>query len=118
MSDWTRNNRAHGYTYLALRVLDYVPKGFAAAGDLRMNQLGHWVPGMSAQDRKRASKATASIINNQFMLTYGAKYETGFNATKSVKAMADVLANPNRKLKSLANVADSCYFFKGEILDE
>lgn len=117
MSDWTRNNRAHGYTYLALRVLDYVPKGFASAGNLKMNQLGHWVQGMSAEDRKRASKATASIIHNQFKMTYGASYESGFTATKAVKEMADVLANPNRKVKSLADTADACFFFKGENLD-
>lgn len=117
MTDWTRNNRAHGYTYLALRVLDYVPKGFAAAGDLKMNQLGHWVQGMSAQDRKRASKSTASIMHNQFRMTYDAAYEEGFNAAKAVTAMADALANPNRKVKSLADVADACFFFKGENLN-
>ena len=117
MSNWTRNNRAHGFTYLALRTLDHVPKGFAAAGDKKMKELGHWIPGSSTEDRKRAAESTASVMHNIFKLNFEATYESGFNKVKSVGAMADVLQNANKKVTGLADAADLCFLFRGENLD-
>lgn len=117
MSDWTKNNAAHTYTYLSLRVMDMTGEPFAEAGTLRMSQLGHWVPGWSAEMRREICMSRASMMNNLFTITFQAEHEEGVEPAQSVAALADALATSAKTVRSLADVADENYDFLGEELD-
>ena len=111
MSNWTKNNAAHAYTYISLRVMDMTEANFADAETIRMSQLGHWVPGWSAEMRNEVARSRASMLNNLFIITFQASFEEDTNSAAAIAALADAFATATKTIRTLAAVADDHYDF-------
>jgi hypothetical protein len=113
MADWNKNNLAHTNTFLALRILAQTARKFASAGAQQMQDLSFWVAGDSADMRGAKAKSLATQLHNMFTLAFDSKLESGATKVGSIKAMADVLADGNKTVNALADVADDNYDFSG-----
>ena len=113
MSGWSNNNKAHVFTWIdlvALRELDR-KVDFEAAGAETMSDLEFFRPADSSQMRRSRAKSLASQMDNLFTLLNKGTYEQGFNSTKAVNAMTDVLATKSKTVEDLGEVVDDCYAF-------
>lgn len=112
--NWTNNNLACVNSWAFLRVLKQLKNVFGSAGTLKMRQLAYWDPSASPDLRRAAALTLASQLDNMFVKGVGAKYEPGYNRTKAVNAMADVLVSPDKTLCEFAVVVDEAYRFTKE----
>jgi hypothetical protein len=111
MADWSKNNLAHTNTFLALRILAQTTRKFPTAGAQEVQKLAFWVVGDSADMRTGKAKSLATQVHNVFTLAFGSTLETGTTKVGSIKAMADVLADGNKTVNALADVAHDNYDF-------
>jgi hypothetical protein len=111
MADWNKNNLAHTSTFLALRILAQTMRKFPTAGAQEVQNLAFWVVGDSADMRTAKAKSLAAQLHNMFTLAFGSRLESGATKVGSIKAMGEVLADGNKTVNALADVADDNYDF-------
>ncbi len=114
--NWSNNNLACTNTWAFLRVLKELTAIFKDAGEIKMKELAYWNPADSAEARRTAALALASQLDRMFIVGLRAKYESGYDRTKSVVAMADVFVQPVRTVCELSVAVDKAYQFSGEKL--
>jgi hypothetical protein len=112
--NWTNNNLACVNSWAFLRVLKQFKNVFGDAGTLKMRQFTYWDPSASPDVRRTAALGLASQLDNMFINGVGAKYEPGYNRTKAVTAMADVLVSADKTLCEFSATVDEAYRFTGE----
>ncbi len=113
MSGWSNNNRGHVLTWSGLLVLQQIDRqvDFDSAGPMTMDELDFFNPTDSNTMRRSKAQSLASQLDNIFRLLGGGKFEKGFNAAKTIKAITDVLATKDDPIETLGGVVDDCYQF-------
>ena len=115
MANWTKNNRACTTLWSTLNRMQQLSTNFDKSGDLKMNDLTFFNVLGSTELRRQQATIIADQLDNIFRIGRGAKYETGFDRTKAINSMVEILINEEKRINDLASTVDDAYNFWGEI---
>ena len=118
MSIWSKNNRACKTVWFTLYVLDQINQPFGQSANIPMGNLTYWRQSASLEIRQVQAKSLAIQLHNNFTLIRRAKLEPGMTAGQAVELMSIVLMDETKTIADLATIADDCYLFLGEELNE
>jgi hypothetical protein len=114
-SEWNSKNLAHRNTWFILKMLNQSSKDFKSSGKLEMKNLAFFNELASASDRYRNAETVVIPLMNLYKEIGEADYESGFDEAKTREALAAILSNGSKTMEELANVANECYKFQGEV---
>lgn len=114
---WSRNNRAHVHTNLALISLKQMKaKLWEKAGATPVKQLDFW-PGATASPamKKQKAKELAGMIEGVIVQwVEGVEYEAGYGGVKAINTIAAALSDGDKTVADVGEAVDASFFFSGE----
>jgi len=111
MPEWNANNLACLNTWSTLFIMKQSQKSFKNSGDVLMKDMLFFNPVLSHDLLKTEARRLAVDLDQAFINTCFAAYESGINKTRAVDDMLQVLLKPQRTLAHLAEKIDEDYQF-------
>jgi hypothetical protein len=111
MADWSKNNKACITLWTTLYTMKQLSTNFDDSGDLKMNELTFYNSLESATFRKQQSIIIADQLDNVFRNGSGATFEVGFERTKAISKILELLIDEEKQVKDLALIVDDIYNF-------
>lgn len=112
---WTTNNLACVNAWAFLRGLGQLRPSFPNSGDITMESLAFWNDAASAEVRRSDAMELAAQLDRIYRKALMAKYESTFQASTAIGALADALVQRNVTICQFAEIVDSVYNFRGEL---
>jgi hypothetical protein len=111
MASWNLNNLACLNTWSTLFIMKQSQKAFANSGEVKMKDLLFYNPALSPQLLKAEAKRLAIDLDQAFINTCFANYDTGITKTKAIENMTNMLLIANKTMAHLAEKIDVDYQF-------
>lgn len=114
MGIWNKNNRACTTLWSTLYTMQQFKSNFADSGSKLMIDLTFYNALSSGELIKQEATLLADQLDNVFRNARGAKYEKGYNRSKTLTNLITVLIDREKQVSDLAETVDEAYLFWGE----